>query len=186
MRRYRSNRIAGMLAAICIALIGLLYLELTRHPEEGTDAPTISNTSPASSAQGPQLDTGAHAPPVESFSEIVERPLFWASRRPPTLLPGGSKDDAPTIDFVLHGIVITTDERFAMFQHGTPSRLVRLNEGQELLGWTVQSILTDRVLLRSNDRLVELRFIDRPPMRERSNAGKSPPTASESLIRPGQ
>ena len=186
MRRYRRNRIAGVLAAICIALTGLLYLELTRHPVEIIDAPTLSNPTPASSGQERQRDADALISPVESFSEVVERPLFWASRRPLALLPSGPMDASAPVAFVLHGIVITSDERFAMFQQGAPSRLVRLSEGQELQGWTVQSILTDRVLLRNGDRVLELRFIDRPPVRERSGTGKNPPTASESLPRPKQ
>lgn len=186
VRQYRRNRIAGVFAAICIALSGLLYSELTRRPEEVIDAPTMSNPTPASSGQERQRDADALISPVESFSEVVERPLFWASRRPLALLPSGPMDAPAPVDFVLHGIVITTDERFAMFQQGAPSRLIRLSEGQELQGWTVQSILTDRVLLRNGDRVLELRFIDRPPVRERSGTGKNPPTASEPLPRPGQ
>lgn len=184
MRRNRGNRVLASLAAICFVLAGLLYLELTRRPEGIVVVPTQPERMPLPSTQDRQSDTAALVPPIESFSNILERPLFWASRRPPTDFPSAPKGDAAVVDFVLHGIVITSDERFAMFQQGSPSRLIRLNEGQELQGWTVRSILGDRVLLRNNDRLLELRFVDRAPARDQSGASAAPAPDRVSPSRP--
>lgn len=84
--------------------------------------------------------TGALAP-LESFSEVIERPLFAPDRKrhiKPAPVPPAGKP-------VLSAIIMLKDRRYAVLREGNaPAR--RVNEGDSIDGMTVKRILRDRIV----------------------------------------
>jgi hypothetical protein len=93
--------------------------------------------APAPTSIGAPFDM----PPLASFAEINERPLFAPDRRPhkvpvPLVAPG-----TPVI---LTGIVILPEGRYAMIRDGG-SKTVRVAEGDRIASGTIKRILHDRI-----------------------------------------
>jgi len=79
-------------------------------------------------------------PPIASFSDTVERPLFWPARR--RLAAGGTGAGATLLEqrYRLLGIVAIGDVRRAVLGEATGHRTVELAEGGVLDGWTLTRI----------------------------------------------
>lgn len=106
-------------------------------------------------------------PPLESFSETLNRPLFTATRRPPSPLavlqgqqapppapektgPRGEKLVIGT--YLLNGIVIDGARKLMLLKHVTSGKTLRVAEGETLDDWLVQSVTQDQVVLKRGDR----------------------------------
>jgi len=82
-------------------------------------------------------------PPLRSFSETVDRPLFAPDRRrheaPPQIM-------GPVAPIALTGIVIQDRTRYALVNEGAlvPRRIA---EGERLAAGTVTQILPDRIVV---------------------------------------
>lgn len=100
-----------------------------------------SLASPASEAPV----AGAMAP-LESFSEVIERPLFAPDRKRHVKAAPAPPAGRP----VLTAIVLLKDKRYAVLREGdAPAR--RVNEGDRIGGATVKKILRDRIVTVSAD-----------------------------------
>ena len=85
----------------------------------------------------------------DRHQEIILRPLFSPSRRPPESAPEASVPlDG---DLVLRGVITTRDRRIAFIETGSPPKTVRLQEGAEIATYVVQNIRPDRIVLRTRD-----------------------------------
>lgn len=108
-------------------------------------------------------------PPLETFSETLNRPLFTATRRPPSPLtslhgqaaaPGpatpertGPKGERLLLGtYLLNGIVVAADRKIVMLKHVGSGKTLRVGEGETLDDWTVASVTADQVTLRRGDR----------------------------------
>lgn len=145
------------LAALCCALAGIVAVELGG--EAGGSTPPPLATAPLRPL--PPLPAAFDLPPLASYAEVAERPLFSPARRKP---PEAAGQDllGKSSSFVLVGIVISGSGRVALVQHGQPAEMARLGEGQAVEGWTLQSILPDRVVLQHGASEVELKLKDLP------------------------
>lgn len=149
------------LGLLCVGLGTVLAVELFA----GTGGSAIP---PAPQPARAELDEdGAGGPPafaldpLESYGEVLERPVFSEGRRP---LPTAVAGPAVALDSVrLVGIVRTPAGIRALVEQGNPPRLERLGEGAALGGWTVEGIGPDRVSLARGAEKTELRLKDRPP-----------------------
>jgi hypothetical protein len=86
---------------------------------------------------------------LDSYREMLERPLFSPARRAPA-----QADDAaiePGDMPILQGVVLARDKRIALLAYGTPSKAQRVHEGQNVGPWKVEKIAKDRVTLRASD-----------------------------------
>jgi hypothetical protein len=94
-------------------------------------------------------------PPVSSFSEVVQRPLFSATRR-----PGLAADQSGQAwsSFVLRGVIVTPITREALLLHNKQTVLVSLREGEALDGWIAETILPDRVVFRNGTEEHDLKL----------------------------
>jgi hypothetical protein len=76
-------------------------------------------------------------------------------RRP---APAGAVEtvsDQPIAATVI-GTIISASGVRALIAHGEPAELARVVEGQEVEGWTVKSILKDKVVLTRGGSTIEL------------------------------
>jgi hypothetical protein len=120
--------------------------------------------------------------PAAAFVEVLARPLFSRTRRPPAQvgqLPASSS-------LTLVAIVISDDERHALLGSGQPLKTTRVREGDEIAGWTVEAIRPDKVIVRRADAREEVT----PKGFGRVNTTKPLPTTpivpSRGQIRPQQ
>jgi general secretion pathway protein N len=158
-RRKRHRRAPFALAVLALALGVLIYFE---------SRPTVIEL-PGNAAAGPDRQAGAPGPnpagfampPLRSFAQVLERPLFSPTRRP--ALDALAASDTQSSGLTLVGIVISPTEHHALIEHGQPPRLERVVEGQQLEGWTVEAILPDAVTFRRADQSLELKAKDAPP-----------------------
>ncbi len=155
---YRARLALGLL---CAALGGLLALELAAGV--GTPAPVAAAGPPQPAALPGEGEPPAafELDPLESYAEVLERPVFVEGRRPVATAVAGP---ALALDSVrLVGVVRTPAGIRALVEQGNPPRLERLGEGAALGGWTVEGISADRVTLARGGERTELRLKDRPP-----------------------
>jgi general secretion pathway protein N len=144
-RRLRTH--TATLGIICAMLATLIVLEL-RAPDWTPAVHLISLSR--NGAGGP--DAAADNFKMKPFSDlgvVQARPLFSPTRRPAAQSASAQSRPSAAASFTLVGILISPGGRYALLESGQPARLSRVMEGQQIEGWTVASILSDRVLLRS-------------------------------------
>ena len=184
-RPRRRRRSALPLFLLCLALGYLIYFEIG-------SSPTVLQAGPADLPPPEQVaalpeQPGFAMPPIESFSEIATRPLFSESRRPP--IPEAEPEGEPEPEpeqiavpdvrrglFVLVGVVITDQVRMAIVRQRNAKEAVRLFKGQQIEGWTVDSVQPNRVLFRQGAAVEEVRLDDSlaPPPAPRKPKRRTP------------
>ncbi|HEX6841509.1 MAG TPA: hypothetical protein VF113_08265 [Stellaceae bacterium] len=152
-RGHHPGRTPLLLAAGCVALAGIIYIEL--------DAPDIEPPATAAVAAAPEPDkrpaesSSFAMPPLRNFAGVLSRPLFSETRRPPR--QPTSPADTRDASFTLVGTILSANERHALVEHGQPPHIERVSEGQEIDGWTVEQILADHIVFGRGDTHVEIK-----------------------------
>ncbi len=153
-------RLPIVLLLVCLVMAAVVGRELIREPEpfDGGEA------APAVAAKA--LDAGdvVYEPkPIEAFDEIIERPLFQATRRPAPSQPGaeGTTETSGNGQFVVAGIIVGERRRLALVIPEGEEKPVRLEVGQSVSGWTIEEIQPTRVVFRNGQTLSEVRLLDR-------------------------
>jgi general secretion pathway protein N len=141
------------LAAVCAVLAAALWLEIR---DGGQAGDAQAQRDPAMSR--PSLEAPAfNFPPLEAFSEVVERNLFERSRR-----ASGERTEeagAPAhepVALTLTGVVITPQTRLALLSDNTPDNVIRLRPGESLGQWVLVEVRRNGVTLRKGTELREL------------------------------
>lgn len=170
-----SRRVQAVLTVLCLCLAVVIYEELDRPLLESSAKAAAGRTARSTTATTPIASFAM--PPLREYAEVTARPLFVQSRRPP---PQASRGPPTQVSaFTLVGIVVSDQSSYALVEFGHPPKLVRIREGQDLAGWTVEEILPTRVVLRNADVREDLKPKDRPPRGpQRSGAAPSPPQPS--------
>lgn len=156
----QSNPLRSLAASalLCAGLAVALVVELTATRE--ANAPASTATLPSSAAV-PKTPGRFTLPPLESFAEVTERPLFSSSRRPTAVDTPQSAERQP-LSAILAGIVISGTSSSVIVSHGDPPVLTRLKTGDDLDGWSVTSIEPTGVVLRRNGEEQQLKLRDIP------------------------
>jgi hypothetical protein len=165
-----------LLLALCIGITIVIYLEVNdAAPDLPVNAPTAAARNTAKNDGG---EPSFSMPPLRSYADVLVRPLFSATRRPPHDTPAVISSSG----FTLVGIVKSSHESHALIEHGKPPHLDRVAEKQELDGWTVEAILEDRVLLRHADARLEVKAKDIPPNPAQINIVPPPPAVPKNPV----
>jgi type II secretory pathway component PulC len=148
----RRSLLPSLMASAGLILACIIYAEVRGRPTMQTAVPPHTTTWEERVASRP---TQRQAMPEKArFSAIVERPLFLPSRRPPS--EESVAASTPTPDVSLFGIVISTGEPFALVKPDTGGDPIRVQQGEEISGWTVDRIEADRILIRQGRTESEL------------------------------
>ena len=179
------------LLLLSLGLGFVLYLEVNAElpiPDEG-----VINTVPPGIALRLPNEPDFAMPPLETFSETLARPLFMATRRPPEPQPEPVEEEperAPAkpkpVPVTLSGIVVSPTERQALLGSQRSKELIWVTEGQVIDGWTVRSILPDRVILHRRGVTAELELKDKgeiAPVKKRKKGTGRRPTKVEKRSR---
>ncbi len=105
-------------------------------------------------------------PPLEMFGELVERPLFEPTRRPvPAAVPpaeelakvaDAASPSGKKVAFKLTGVVIDGVQGIALIAH--TGRVDRVRTGEAIVGWRLEKIESERVVLDRGTEKVELQL----------------------------
>jgi hypothetical protein len=147
----RRNFLPLFLLGAVLTMAAVVYAEIRARPamkDEPSQSPSAAEIRIAPLPQRQAM------PQKKVFAAIVERPLFSQSRRPPSEEP--SLEPAPSIDFSLSGIVISTGKPSALVKQSADADPVRIGEGEEVSGWMVERIESDRILVRHGSMETEL------------------------------
>ncbi len=145
------KRRSGLIGPVVMlgACLGLGYVvqdELGRGPELAPAA----DAAPENIAPPPRR-AAPRATPIKAFSETLERPLFHASRKPApkivTAAPAAPAAQSPSLKLV--GIVIAPNDRSALIRLRSSAELVEVSVGERIEGWRLETIETDRIVLKS-------------------------------------
>lgn len=145
----RSKLVSLMLAALGTAsIVPFAAIVAARQPSEATRPAALVQTKPVSLREQP-------SPSVDALvAEILQRPLFSPSRRPPDNAPmdesAKAEKEPLKLPGRLEGTAVLPGTREALFER-EGDKPVAVKEGQTIDGWTVASIQPDRVILRSED-----------------------------------
>jgi general secretion pathway protein N len=138
---------AGLLAVV----LGIEDMRFSAAAPNGEGAP-VAVSAPAPGAPASAFDL----PPASRYVEIAERPLFIPDRRPqPDVAPAAALPGPPAPALLLQGVVLSSEHRYAVIQHGNPPKLESIAEGATVDGWHVDHIDAHAVTLRSGAATVE-------------------------------
>lgn len=142
------------LLALCMVLAGVMALQ------EQRSAPAVDHVpGPHASVETPTLaDSGFTFAALERYGAIVERPVFYPSRRPPREPGKGKTADPGERELLLAGVLIMSDRKLALLQQPGSPDIIRLRPGSELYGWVLMDVSEDRVTMRRGTELRELRL----------------------------
>jgi type II secretory pathway component PulC len=132
----------------------------------------------------PVQDAAGHdfsLPPLTSFSEISQRPLFNATRRPALAT---DQSGQAWSSFVLKGVIVSPIAREALLLHDKQAAIVSLREGEILDGWIAESILPDRVVFRKGAEEQELKLAAARDNQKPAPADRPPAVLPPPLARP--
>lgn len=152
MRRRRSSpgRAPFYLLVVCIGLAWMVYWQIANPPAFPSDVAAADQPAASEPTRARQAEFSL--PPLAEYSEIVARPLFSPTRRPPVETEADTDDASPPLSgLVLAGVVISTEGRLALLRRSRTAEVVRVLLGQEIDGWRVEAIESDRVTLRQGD-----------------------------------
>ncbi len=154
----------ALMLGVCAALAGTVYWEIRVGALEPVEA--------AGGRAPPLPDLPAEPSfvmaPAESFSAILERPLFSPTRRPPAEGTVTIESGPPELEVTLVGIIISSEEQIAIIKPKGGSKFVRLSEGDNFQGWTLETIEPDRITFRRGDieEHIELTYDEPPPVQK--------------------
>lgn len=155
-----------LMVLVCLLLAGALALQLSQ-PEE---RPTFEPVAAGGAAHDEAVTSPARfsMPPMSTFSEIAERPLFSRTRRPPTQEETAVEEQvvANPDALLLTGVILVDDDRTALLASPSSDRVTRVREGDELEGWTLVSVHPDKVVVRNGGTEQEIRLLDTLKMRD--------------------
>jgi hypothetical protein len=157
-----------LLAGACATFATVLGLQLASDKPNVEDALMVAPKTVREEAESAPARFAM--PPLSSFAEIGERPLFSRSRRPP-LIPESTGESAGAL--VLNGILMTGADRIALLADPAAERMTPLREGDILAGWTLVAIHPEKVVIRNNGMEQELQIADtlkraESPVRQRA------------------
>ena len=167
-------------AAVLMAGASARAAETPGHPPAGPLAANqaLAARPPAAATDAPA--SGAfHMAPLDTYAEVLRRPLFAPDRRAHEAPQAVASVDEP---FTLSGIVIQPAASYALVEEGKTTR--RVTEGQALGGGTVKQILRDRVVLNVNGVETAVKLFD-PATTGKSTPGLSPAGGIPSQLPPG-
>jgi hypothetical protein len=128
--------------------------------------------------EAPAAPAGFRMAPLDTYAEVLRRPLFVSDRRAHEAAQAAAIDQP----FTLRGIVIQPAASYALVEEGKTTK--RVTEGQALGRGTVTHILHDRVVLSVNGVETAVKLFD-PKANGKPSPGLSTAGGIPSQMPPG-
>ena len=182
MSRKSSNAgIVLLLVFCCLALGAVIAFEWLNPPVLPKSTVSVAPELPVTENQVSQQLIGIAA--RDEYQEIIERPLFLESRRPPPPEPETPPEpivEAPPVEeetLILQGVILITGAEMALLQIEETGKVVRLRVGEDVNDWTLQSIAANSITLSKEGEAVKKLSL----VRNRKPPVKKPVTKREKL-----
>lgn len=155
----RVDRLSILLTLVCVGLAGWVYQQWLAYRT------VVPDLVPRSNAVVESRQPASAPPPMAplaSYSEIVERPLFDASRRPPPE-PEAKQAAAPKppTNYKLEGTAVMPDNQVAVVRNKRTSELHRLAVGESVGGWQLDEVIPGHAALSQGTQKIQLE-LERP------------------------
>ncbi len=159
------SRPSLLLLLLCAGLGWLISEELGS--ERWRARPEIPPAAGAPKVELPAPLPTFALPAAARLTETIDRPLFLPARRPVEVeepLPSAEtpKVDAP-LEVVVSGVIMAEKRQFALVRRQAGGETLRLAAGDTIDGWTVTSVLPDRVLFLRDETTKEIELKDLTP-----------------------
>lgn len=161
MNTQGPERMKQFLIGVCVLAAAYIVLEFSR---DFTLESAIEETTNG------QTDT-RHIPIAETintdgYEAVISRPLFNPERRPAPVeaatdesAPATTEAPVQTGDLNLSAVILTDNQQIALLQKSNDSKLHRLNVGESLDGWIIESIDPDQVKLQRGSETKVVKII---------------------------
>lgn len=157
-----ANRLTLLLTIACAGLGTWVFNQWNLYQTGLQDAAQHAATAAADAVQGIKPPRLPPMPPLASYSEVVERPLFTSTRRPP---PEQEKPAVVAarlpVNYRLEGTALSPRGQVAVVRDTRTSTLHRLAVGEQVDGWQLEQIRPGQAALTQGARKLELE-LDRP------------------------
>jgi len=144
-----------LLLAVC-ALLGLIVLgESITGASGASDDAILAEAGPV---ELPELAAVRYVhPSLDSFPDVLERPLLMESRRLPqeTVVDAPPAPKAP-LRLELEGVALVGDTRIAVLRDVASKELVQLGEGADHNGWTLDRVTAESARFSRGTQIEEL------------------------------
>lgn len=176
----------AVLTLLILALLGVLTWQWTTWTPEIADSDGAPGGAVAPGAPGEDDNPLARLRPLadrEEYQVVVDRPLFSPTRRPLEDEPEQAEPEVVTdqsLDRIdLNAVLITPNETLAWVMDASSREVRRVRLGDELEGWAVRDILSDRLVLERQGQTNTLVLRDYarqppPPVRPRPSSVRPP------------
>lgn len=132
----------NLLLLACVLLLGAAIAPWLYDP--------VVRSAPAIAALAPPAAPDFNDPgPLETYDEIVNRPVFVASRRQAAAQPApAASGEVLLLDrYPVVGVVIAGDQRLVLIRKAAGDTVSRIAQGEELDGWTLTEVSRDRLVM---------------------------------------
>lgn len=167
----RAGQLATLvLGILCVISAGFIAYRLSYPPQ----LKPLPITPIKQASQGDSSAAKFKAfelPPLTEYREIVERPLFSDTRRPAPDAPEVIAESEPETEeqkFTLIGVMVTPDLQIALVEADEQGKVARLKIGEKTNGWTLESVESNKVVLRKGESLRELPLVRNRPSPNRA------------------
>jgi hypothetical protein len=133
-----------LLQAACLLLLGIALFPWWRGRIEAGRVPA----DPGIAAQELQ---DFHMPaPVEAYQDILDRPVFVATRRMavfPAPVPRQANEILLLDRYPVVGVVVAGEQRLVLIRRAAGDTVSRIEQGADLDGWTLTEVSRARLVL---------------------------------------
>jgi hypothetical protein len=152
----KVGRLTLVLLLLCAGLGAWVFQQWMAY-QAAAPAPLQQAAAGTPSGGGVRAPDPPPMAPLASYSEIVERPLFVQTRRPP---PEAEVAQAaapnPPGNYRLEGTALTPVGRVAVVRNTRTSALHRLAVGDEVDGWQLEEVEPGQAALSQGPRKLQL------------------------------
>ena len=153
-----------LLLSVCLALAAVVYGQVRSERR----VPVAATGGPVAPLPALPVELSFTMPAAETFSGILERPLFSPTRRPPAEGTVTIESSESELDVTLVGVIISAGEQIAIIKPKDGARFARLSLGDSFQGWILESIEPNRVTFRRGEieELIEIDYEEPPPVKK--------------------
>lgn len=155
IRMFRTNPLARALALASLGVATVLVVQVS----VPASLPGTEGVAATAAATEPVTALPVYVPPaIETFAEVLERPLFFADRRLPPEPVAEAPAAAPRapLGLTLEGVALTSDSRVALLREVRGDTLITVAEGSSHNGWTLESVSSSGARFRRDGDVTEL------------------------------
>ena len=154
-----------MMLGLCVVLAVIIVTEVTLMSRDSSAMSDGSAADTAAVATSNTTVATLQIAPFAAYTEVLQRPLFSDSRRPPHQA-AQAKDSVRAVQlstkWKVTGIVVAGDSSFVHVEGIRDRKTVRLQVGMPLDGWQLQEIAPDQIVFGLAGESVTLQLREDP------------------------